>query len=263
MTNHCLKLNENKTKIIELLPCHNAEPRLVSDLHFDTNCTLNLPTPFVKSLGVILDVQLNLDKHINKVVSTCYYNLRNLGRIGSKLSKELKIQLVHSMIFSHIDYCNALYFNLPEYLPRKLTKVLYSAVRFVFGFYGSALRMHMLPYLKQLHILPIKYRIEFKIALLTHKCLHGNAPDYLKELIFSRSFSSRYNLRVNDDKWLLQNSSQLNYVKSESMFSFASPKIWNSLPLSLREIESVSLFKAHLKSPFFSMAFEDVATVGK
>ena len=48
-------------------------------------------------------------------------------------------------------------------------------------------------------------------------------------------------------------------VKSKSMFSFAAPKIWNSLPLSLHETCSVLLFKAHLKSYFFNIAFEDVA----
>ena len=74
----------------------------------------------------------------------CYANLRNLGRIASKLTKPLKVQLVHSLILSHIDYCNALFYNLPKYLLHKLTKVLYSAVRFIFGRRGSALRMHML-----------------------------------------------------------------------------------------------------------------------
>ena len=51
-----------------------------------------------------------------------------------------------------------------------LTKVLHAAVRFIFGLRGSALRMRMLPvpYLKSLYILPVKLRIEFKIALLTH-----------------------------------------------------------------------------------------------
>ena len=127
-----------------------------------------MPNDFVKILGVIFDDRLNLEKHINRVVSTCYANLRNLGRIASKLIKPLKVQLVHSLILSHIDYCNALFYNLPEYLLHKLTKVLYSAVRFIFGLRGSALRMHMLPYLKSLHFLPVKFRIEFKIALLTH-----------------------------------------------------------------------------------------------
>ena len=121
-----------------------------------------------------------MEKHVYKVVSTCYANLRNLGRIASKLSIDLKIQLVHSMILSHIDYCNAHFYDLPKMLLKKLTKVLYAGVRFIFGLHGTASRLHMLPFLKRVHNLPIKFRIEFKIALLTHKCLHGNAPAYLR-----------------------------------------------------------------------------------
>ena len=261
MTSNFLKLNESKTKVIEILSNRNIESRIISDIQIDDSCSLPMPNDFVKILGVIFDDRLNLEKHINRVVSTCYGNLRNLGRIASKLTKPLKIQLVHSLILSHIDYCNALFYNLPEYLLHKLTKVLYSAVRFIFGLCGSALRKHMLPYLKSLHFLPVKYRIEFKIALLTHKCLHGYAPTYLKNLINSRSVSERYSLRVNDDNWLLQTVTSLNFARSQSMFSCASPKVWNSLPLSLREIESLSLFKKRLKAFYFNLAFEDITTV--
>ena len=64
---------------------------------------------------------------------------------------------------------------------------MYTAVRFIFGLRGFALRM--LPYSKsffyifyqkKLHFLPVKFRIEFKTALLTHKCMHGCAPAYSK-----------------------------------------------------------------------------------
>ena len=123
--------------------------------------------------------------------------------------------------------------------------------------------LHMLPFLKRLHILSIKFRIEFKIALLTHKCLHGNAPAYLRKLICPRFASTRYCMRVNNNKWLLQTMPHPSLVKCKStgMFSLAASKIWNSLPLSLREISSVSLFKTHLKSYFFNIAFEDVASI--
>ena len=103
-------------------------------------------------------------------------NLRNLGRIASKLTKPPKVHLVYSMILSHIDYCNALFYNLPKYLLHKLTQVLYSAVRFIFGLRGSTLRMHKLPYLKSFNFLLVKFSIKFKIALLTHKCQHGYDP---------------------------------------------------------------------------------------
>ena len=119
----------------------------------------------------------------------------------------------------------------------------------------------MLSFLKRLHSLPIKFRIEFEIALLTHKCLHGNAPACLKKLICPRFASTRYCLRVSNDKWLLQTMPHSSLVKSKSMFFFAAPKTWNSLPLPLREISSVSLFKTHLKSYFFNVAFEDDAII--
>ena len=34
-----------------------------------------------------------------------------------------------------------------------------------------------------LHWLPIKSRIDYKILTLTHKCVHGEAPKYLTDLI--------------------------------------------------------------------------------
>ena len=79
-----------------------------------------MPNDFVKILSVIFHDRLNLVKHINKVVSTCY---ANFGRITPKLTKTLKIQPVHCLILSHIDYNNALFYNIPEYLLHKLTKV--------------------------------------------------------------------------------------------------------------------------------------------
>ena len=146
MTCNFLKLNESKTKVIEILSNCNIASRIISNVQIDDSCSLLMPNDFVKILGVTFDDRLNLEKHINRVVSTCYANLRNLGRIASKLTKPLKVQLVYSLILSHIDYCNALLYNLPEYLLHKLTKVLYSAVRFIFGLHGSTLHMHMLPY---------------------------------------------------------------------------------------------------------------------
>ena len=104
------------------------------------------------------------------MVSTCYGNLRNLGRIASKFTKPLKVQLVYSLILSHIDYCNALFYNLPEHLLHKLAKVLYSAVRFIFGFCGCAVRMHTLPYLKSLHFYQLNFVLNLKLL-----CSHTKA----------------------------------------------------------------------------------------
>ena len=141
MTCNFLKLNESKTKVVEILSNRYIESRIISNIRIDHSCSLPMSHDFVKILGVIFDDRLNLEKHINRVVSACFANSCNLGRIASKLTRALKFQLVQSLILSHIDYCNALFYNLPEYLLHKLTKVLYFTVKFIFGLRNSALRM--------------------------------------------------------------------------------------------------------------------------
>ena len=98
----------------------------------------------------------------------------------------LKTQLVHLMILSRLDCCNAIFYNLSAFLVRKLAKVLYAAQRFVLNMRLSRNQCHMLPYLKKLHFLPIKYRINFKIAILTFNCLQGSSPQYLQDVVARR-----------------------------------------------------------------------------
>ena len=42
---------------------------------------------------------------------------------------------------------------------------------------------HVKPVLRDLHWLPVQERIVYKIALFTHKALHGLGPTYISELI--------------------------------------------------------------------------------
>ena len=53
---------------------------------------------------------------------------------------------------------------------------------------------HITPTLVHLHWLQVTYRVNFKIAILAHKCIYGNAPEYLKDLIKVKG-TTRYNLR--------------------------------------------------------------------
>ena len=103
--NH-LKLNQSKTNFIEFSSSRSVDNCIISRITLIA-CTSDVlvPSTTVKNLGVIFDGNLLFDKHVNKIVSVCYNNIRNLGRIGSKLSIPLKTQLVHSMILSHLDYC--------------------------------------------------------------------------------------------------------------------------------------------------------------
>ena len=121
MNANFLMLNELNTNFVEFAPFLENSIKVICGLNLSDN--LPLSSSCVRSLGVLIDDKFSLVNHINNVVSVCYCNLRNLGRIASKLSMKLKIQLIYSMILSHLDYCNALFYGLPDYFLNKLTKV--------------------------------------------------------------------------------------------------------------------------------------------
>ena len=87
--------------------------------------------------------------------------------------------LAVALILSRIDYCNALLAGLPE--DRRLQRIQNSAARLLTR---KSKRVSATALLRSLYWLPVKARIEYKIASLCHQCLNNNRmPSYLSELI--------------------------------------------------------------------------------
>ena len=85
---------------------------------------------------------------------------------------------------SRLDYCNGLLCGITDELLCRLQRVQNNAARVVSG---SKKYDHITPVLKDLHWLPIRKRIEFKILLLTFKCMQGCAPLYMRELLVKQA----------------------------------------------------------------------------
>ena len=122
----------------------------------------------------------------------------------------------------------------------------------VFKFSSS---LHISPVLIELHWLPVKYRIIFKIILLTYKSLNGCAPSYISELI-SLKQKGRYNLRSCSECLLTVPNDIMKKTMGERAFAAAAPSVWNKLPIFLRnQPMSLNSFKKSLKTYLFKLAF--------
>ena len=111
-------------------------------------------------------------------------------------------------------------------------------------------RDHVTSALQSLHWLPIKQRIEFKLCLLVHLAINGNAPTYLKEIITrTASIPGRAANRsaVNND--LVIQRTKLKF--GQRAFSVAGPRIWNQLPPELKTTIDTPTFKGKLKTFIF------------
>ena len=112
---------------------------------------------------------------------------------------------------------------------------------------------HITPVLRELHWLPVKFRVEFKIALLVFKTLNGLAPQYLSELLVVKP-RTRYSLR-SDSETLLVIPKATRKTFGDRAFFRAGPTVWNALPSSLRNCVNIDSFKEQFKTYLFKKAF--------
>ena len=113
---------------------------------------------------------------------------------------------------------------------------------------------HITPILHSLHWLPISSRIEYKVCLLTHQCIHNNAPPYLKELISPPAPTRSLRSGTSHTNTLKVPKTKL-CTMGDRAFCAAAPRLWNALPNHLRAPQSVDAFKKGLQTHLFTKAF--------
>ena len=163
-----------------------------------------------------------------KVTQSCFFHLRNISKIKPILTTQDLEKIIHAFVSSRLDYCNGLYTNLNSSSIHKLQLIQNTAARILTNTNRKA---HITPVLAQLHWLPIKSRINFKIILTTYKALHGLAPVYISELLIAKP-----NVRAlgSSDKDLLLIPATKRRTKGDRAFAVVAPTLWNALPQSIK-----------------------------
>ena len=108
---------------------------------------------------------------------------------------------------------------------------------------------HVTSALVSLHWLPVKQRINFKIILMVYKSLNGFAPGYLANFLIP--YCPSRDLRSSDSGYL-----RIPAPVVRSSFQSIGPRLWNDLPISIRECRDLLRFRKLLKSYLFSIAFK-------
>ena len=161
-------------------------------------------------------------------------HLFNIRRIRKFLNHETVQILVNSFVTSRLDYCNSLLYGPPATQLNKLQRVQNAAARLICNISRFD---HISPILFELHWLAIKYRINFKILLITYKALHGLAPNHITELITVKPLSC-YNLRSDGELFLQRPTIKSSATLEDRSFALAAPMLWNELPTEIRHANS-------------------------
>jgi len=101
--------------------------------------------------------------HVAALRRSCLYQLPQLPMIRSSLTLEAAKTLVHAFISNRLDYCNSLLYGVSDSLLAKLQTVQNAAARVITG---TRKFDHITPVLSDLHWLPVRQRISFKLAMM-------------------------------------------------------------------------------------------------
>ena len=190
--------------------------------------------------------------HITKTCSSACYYLYNIRHIRKYLTRESTEKLVHAFISSRLDYCNSLLYGIPEYQTMKLQRVMNACARLIYRAHNCPIT----PLLAELHWLPVRSRIHYKIILITFKILHGLSPNYLSDLISIQQPSSYYLGRNDNGRLLERPSAKTKKTLADRAFQVAAPFLWNKLPRSAREATNLESFKTLIKTFLFKESFQ-------
>ena len=219
-TSNKLKFNDSKTEVM-LFASRFVPTESLQTVNIGSSPVT--PKSDVCNLAVMLDNGLCMTKHVSNVCRSAAMAIYKIGKILKYLDLKTTERLIHAFVTSRLDYCNCLLYGLPQYELSKLQQIQNSAARLT-----SRKRDNVESVLQELHWLPIAKRIEFKILLITYKCLHGLAPMYLAELL--TKYTPSRNLRSSTLDLLDPPSDVKTCTYGQRSFASAAPKLWNALP---------------------------------
>ena len=196
-----------------------------------------------RNLRFYLDETLFMDAHIKYLCHILFCQLSRIGKICSFLPTDAANKLAVSLILCRLDYCNSLLTGIPD---NKLISV--SAYKIMQPDLSSLSATSLL---RTLHWLPVKARIQYKIACLCLQCICQNSvPPYISDLLHPHCpFRT---LRSLDTSLLTVLRFSLETFGKRS-FSVFGPTVWNSLRLSLRKTQCFTSFKKKLKTHLFEI----------
>jgi len=184
-----------------------------------------------------------MDRHVTEVIRSCKYYTRSLRHIRPLLTLEAAKMISHGIVTARLDYCNSLSHGTSVRNLNRLQVTQNEQTRAVCRAPRSASATELR---RQLHWLPERQRIDYKLALLTYKTRSTGTPAHLASL-----------LEIHRPARTLRSSNNnLLTVPSLSLaFCVSGPTAWNSLPNSCKQAELVTTFKRKLKSELFYLAY--------
>ena len=193
-----------------------------------------------KLLGINIDSKLTFEDHINRICKKASAKLNALGRISYYMDPLKRRLPVNAFFTSQFNYCPLTWMFHSRKLNNKINRLHERCLRLIYSDRGSSYE----ELLDKDNSVPIHQKNLQKLAIEMFKTYTGMAPQIMNE-VFPRNYILNYNLRRHPE--FASRAINTVHYGSESL-SFLGPKIWEMLPVDLKNSDSLDSFKSGIKN---------------
>ena len=248
MSMNKLKVNPDKTEFL-LIENKQQRSKYLSMFPIELLGVKINPAKSARKSGVIFDKIFTFCSHISVVCNSCFYHMWDLRRIRCHLDLESAKLLATALVCIRLDYCNSLLYGITDiYLTRLQQRVQNWLAQLVTECPPFTCSV---PLLRSLHWLPIRFRMLFKINLLTYKTLREKQPVIFTPCLPHHSHPVHWDQVT----IIVCQSLESRLTQVVELFMLVPPFLWNNLPLSVHSATSVTTFKKHLKTSLWLVLF--------
>lgn len=187
----------------------------------------------VKNLGVVFTHNLDWDNQVSLQCGKIYGTLKQLNMVTKHLAIPTKLRLFKTLLLPHFTYCDFLYSNASYISMNKLRVAFNACVRYTYNLsrYSSVTHLH-----GNLIGCPFSQFYTFRTCLTMFRLINQASPNYLRSKLIS-----------------LRNTRTRNFLVPRHCTAYYGQTLfvrgivnWNSLPVRIKSICTMKLFKQEL-----------------
>jgi hypothetical protein len=192
----------------------------------------------VKLLGVQFDQDLSFDKHIQSICSKAGAQLNVMSRLRHLLDSASKLAIVRSFVTSHFKYCPLIWHFCSSHNKLKIERILRRSLRLAMTDYSSSYE----DLLVKAGMCTLEVGRQRTLLVEIFKAHHfQDGPQFISKLFIT-----------NRNPYCTRQATNLEIPRgkttrfgSRSIRSLG-PKLWNALPASTKQADSLQLFKTQI-----------------
>ena len=205
-----------------------------------------LQTSNCKFLGLYLDESLRFENHVNHIARKISKSMGILNKVKKIFPSEILLTLYFSLIHPYIMYALEFWYSAPTRISNIISVLQKKSIRICYDLPYNA---HTFNYFIRSGLLRLPYLYERSILIYMFKSINFNHDCYFSSLLVRNADVHSLNTRNGNDYVLpLYNRSI-----TQRCILYRAIKLWNGLPVQLKQLGSISVFKKKITEVYLNL----------